>query len=128
MAFHDDELTFVSLGVIDIVRTVGIIAVVDDFVSSICLALNLVLVVPTIGDVALPDGIPLENLKLGIALDALLGFAVDFVNTDFDRPLIVFHLVIVRAVGRNSNRRVAAQSTRRGIEAVRNGDFIVAKR
>ena len=101
---------------------------VDDFVSSICLALNLVLVVPTIGDVALPDGIPLENLKLGIALDALLGFAVDFVNTDFDRPLIVFHLVIVRAVGRNSDRLVAAQSTRRGIEAVRNGDFIVAKR
>ena len=128
MAFHADELTLVSLGVIDIVRTVGIIAVVDDFVSSICLALNLVLVVPTIGDVALPDGIPLENLKLGIALDALLGFAVDFVNTDFDRPLIVFHLVIVRAVGRNSNRLVAAQSTRRGIEAVRNGDFIVAKR
>ena len=57
------------------------------------MALNLVLVVPTIGDVALPDGIPLENLKLGIALDALLGFAVDFVNTDFDRPLIVWWLL-----------------------------------
>ena len=76
MAFHDDELTLVSLGVIDIVRTVGIIAVVDDFVSSICLALNLVLVVPTIGDVALPDGIPLENLKLDSKICTIAGCTI----------------------------------------------------
>ena len=34
-AFHDDKLALVALSVIDIVRIVGIIAVVDDFVSAI---------------------------------------------------------------------------------------------
>ena len=100
---------------------------VDDFVSSICLAFNLVLVVPACRNIALPNGIPLENLKLGITLDALLGFTVDFVDADFYRPLIVFHLVIVRAVGRNCNGLVAAQRTGRAVEAVRNGDFIIAE-
>jgi len=126
-ALYDDKPTLVALGVIDIVRTIGIIAVVYDFVSSICLAFNLVLVVPAIGDIALPNRIPLENLKLGIALDALLGFTVDFVDADFYRPLIVFHLVIVRAVGRNRNSLVAAQRAGRGIKTVRDGDFIIAE-
>ena len=100
---------------------------VDDLVSSICLAFNLVLVVPAIGNIALPDGIPLENGELGIALDALLGFTVDFVNADFDRPFVVFHLVVVRAVGRNRNSLVTAQRTGRGIKTVRDGDFIIAE-
>ena len=100
---------------------------VDDLVSAICLALDLVLVVPACRNIALPNRIPLENLKLGIALDALLGFAVDFVDADLDRPFIVFHLVIVRAVGRNGNGLVAAQRAGRGIKAVRDGDFIVAE-
>lgn len=91
------------------------------------MAFNLVLVIPTIGDVALPNGIPLENLKLGIALDALLGFAVDFVDADLYRPFVVFHRVIVRTVGRNGNGLVTAQRAGRGIKAVRNGDLIVCK-
>jgi len=62
---------------------------VDDFVSAVALAFNLVLVVPTIGDIALLDGIPFKNLKLGIALDALLGFTVDFVNADFYRSFFI---------------------------------------
>ena len=85
------------------------------------------MVVPTIGDVALPDGIPLENLKLGIALDALLGFAVDFVNADFYRPFIVFHRVVVRAVGGNCNGLAAAQRAGHGIKAMRDSDLIVAE-
>ena len=85
------------------------------------------MVIPTIGDIALPNHIPLKNLKLGIALDALLGFAVDFVDADFYRPLIVFHWVIVRTVGRNGNGLVVAQRAGRGIKAVRDGDFIVCK-
>ena len=59
---------------------------VYNLVSAVALAFNLVLVVPTIGDIALPDGIPFKNLKLGITLDALLGFAVDFVDADLYRP------------------------------------------
>ena len=82
---------------------------VDDLVSAVALAFNLILVIPTIGDIALPNGVPLKNLKLGIALDALLGFTVDFVDADFYRPLIVFHRVVVRTVGRNRNGLVAAQ-------------------
>ena len=100
---------------------------VDDLISAVALAFNLVLVIPTIGDIALPNHIPLKNLKLGIALDALLGFAVDFVNADFYRPFIVFHRVIVRAVGRNRNSLVAAQRAGRAVEAMRDSDFIVAE-
>ena len=126
-ALHNDKLALVALGVIDIIRTIGIIAVVDDLVSAVALAFNLVLVIPTIGDVALPDGIPLENLKLGIALDALLGFTVDFVDADFYRPLIVLHFIVIGTISRNSNSLVAAQRAGRGVEAVRDGDLIVCK-
>ena len=67
-AFHDDKLALVALGVIDIVRTIGIIAVVDDLVGAICLALDFVPVVSAKRDIALPNGVPRKNLKLGIAL------------------------------------------------------------
>ena len=100
---------------------------VDDLISAVALAFNLVLVIPTIGDIALPNHIPLKNLKLGVALDALLGFAVDFVDADLYRPLIVFHRVIVRTVGLNRNGLVAAQRAGCGIKAVRDVDFIVCK-
>ena len=126
-ALHDDKLALVALGVIDIVRTIGIIAMVDNLVSAVRLTLNLVLVVTAEWNIPLIYGIPLKNLKLGVALDALLGFAVDFVDADLYRPLIVFHRVIVRTVGRNGNGLVAAQRTGRGIKAVRNGDLIVCK-
>ena len=126
-AFHDDKLALIALGVIDIARTIGIIAVVDNLVSAVALALDLVPVVSAKRDIALPNGIPLENLKLGIVLDALLGFAVDFVDADFYRPLIVFHWVIVRTVGRNGNGLVAAQRAGRGIKAVRDGDLVIAE-
>ena len=41
-ARHDDKLALVALGVIDIVRTIGIIAVVDDLISAATLALSLI--------------------------------------------------------------------------------------
>ena len=126
-AFHDDKLALIALGVIDIARTIGIIAVVDNLVSAVALALDLVPVVSAKRDIALPNGIPLENLKLGIVLDALLGFAVDFVDADFYRPLIVLHFVVVATICRNCNSLVAAQRTGCRIEAMRDGDFIVCK-
>ena len=126
-ALHDDKLTLVALSVIDIVRTIGIIAVVYDFISAATLALDFVPVVSAKRDIALPNGVPLKNLKLGIALDALLGFTVDFVDADFYRPLIVFHLVIVGAVGGDSNRLAATQCARRGIEAVRDSNLVIAE-
>ena len=100
---------------------------VDDLVSAVALALNFVLVIPTIRDIALPNGVPRKNLKLGIALDALLGFAVDFVDADLYRPLIVLHFVVVAAICRNCNSLVAAQRTGRGIKAVRDGDLVIAE-
>ena len=100
---------------------------VDDLISAVALAFNLVLVIPTIGDIALPNHIPLKNLKLGIALDALLGFAVDFVDADFYRPLIVLHFIVIGTISRNSNSLVAAQRTGRAVEAMRDSDFIVAE-
>ena len=112
-AFHDDKLTLVALGVIDIVRTIGIIAMVDNLVNAVALAFNLILVIPTIGDIALPNGVPRKNLKLGIALDALLCFAVDFINADLYRPFIVLHFIVIGTVGRNRNGLVAAQRTGR---------------
>ena len=126
-ALHNDELALIALGVIDIVRTICIIAVVDDLVGTVRLTLNLVLVVTAEWNIPLIYGVPRKNLKLGIALDALLGFTVDFVDADFYRPFVVFHWVVVRAVGRNRNGLVAAQRTGRGIKAVRDGDFIVCK-
>ena len=100
---------------------------VDDLVSAICLAFNLVLVVPACRNIALPNGIPLENLKLGITLDALLRLAVDFVDADLDRPFIVLHFIVIGTISRNSNGLVAAQRTGRAVEAVRDGDFIIAE-
>ena len=100
---------------------------VDDLVSAATLALDFVPVVSAKRDIALPNGVPLKNLKLGIALDALLGFTVDFVNADFYRPLIVFHRVVVAAIGRNRNGLVAAQRTGCRIEAMRDSDLIVAE-
>ena len=108
-AFHDDKLALVALGVIDIVRTIGIIAMVDNLVSAVALAFNLILVIPTIGDIALPNGVPRKNLKLGIALDALLGFTVDFVDADLYRPFIVLHFIVIGTISRNSNSLVATK-------------------
>ena len=126
-ALHNDKFALAALGVEQIIRTSRIVTVVDDLVSAVALAFNLVLVIPTIGDITLPNGVPLKNLKLGIALDALLGFAVDFVDADFYRPLIVLHFVVVATICRNCNSLVAAQRTGCRIEAMRDGDFIVCK-
>ena len=112
-ALYDDKLALIALGVIDIVRTIGIIAVVDDLVSAVCLALDFVPVVSAKRDIALPNGVPLKNLKLGIALDALLGFTVDFVDADFYRPFIVLHFIVIGTISRNSNSLVTAQRTGR---------------
>ena len=112
-AFHDDKLALIALGVIDIVRTIGIIAVVDDLISAATLAFNFVLVISAKRDIALPNGVPLKNLKLGIALDALLGFAVDFVDADLYRPFIVLHFIVIGTISRNSNSLVTAQRTGR---------------
>ena len=101
---------------------------VDDFVGAICLTFNLVLVIPASGDIPLQNSIPLENGKLCVPANLLLGLAVNLINRHLYRPFIVLHLVVVATVGGNSNRLVATQSAGRGIEAVRNGDFIVAKR
>jgi len=87
--------------------------VVDNLVSAVALAFNLVLVIPTIGDIALPNGVPLKNLKLGVALDALLSFAVDFVDADLYRPFIVLHFIVIRTISRNSNSLVTTQRTGR---------------
>ena len=100
---------------------------VYNLVGAVRLTFNLVLVIPASRNIPLLYGVPRKNLKLGIALDALLGFAVDFVNADLYRPFVVFHLVIVRTVGRNGNGLVAAQRAGRGIKAMRDSDLIVAE-
>ena len=125
--FHNDELALIALGIEQIVRTACIVTVVDDLVGAATLAFNFVLVISACRDIALPNHIPLKNLKLGIALDALLGFAVDFINADLDRPLIVLHFVVVAAICRNCNGLVAAQRAGRGIKAMRDSDLIVAE-
>ena len=124
---HNDELTLIALRIEQIIRTARIVTVVDDLVSAVALALDLVLVVPTIGNVALPNGIPLENFEFSVTLDALLGFAVDFVDADLYRPFIVLHFIVIGTISRNSNSLVAAQRTGCGIKTVRDGDFIIAK-
>ena len=126
-ALHDDELALVALGVEQIVRTARIIAVVDDFIGAICLALDFVPVVSAKRDIALPNGVPRKNLKLGVALDALLGFAVDFVDADLYRPFIVLHFIVIGTISRNSNSLAAAQRAGRGIKAMRDSDLIVAE-
>ena len=67
-ALHDDKLALVALGVIDIVKTIGIAAVVYNLVGAVRLTLNFVLVISACRDIALPNHIPLKNLKLGVAL------------------------------------------------------------
>lgn len=101
---------------------------IDDFVGAICLTLNLVLVIPTSGNIPLQNSIPLENGKLCVPVNLLFGFAVDFIKRHLYRPFIVLHFIVIGAICRNRNSLVAAQRTGRGIEAVRDGDFIVAKR
>ena len=86
---------------------------VDDLVGAIRLALDFVPVVPACRNIALLDGIPLENLKLSITLNALLGFTVDFVDADLYRPFIVLHFIVIGTISRNSNSLVAAQRTGR---------------
>ena len=126
--FNDNKSALVALGVEQIVRTACIVAVVDDLIGAIALTLNLVLVIPASGDIPLQNSIPLENGELGIPVNLLFGLAVDLINRHLYRPFIVLHLVVVAAVGGNSNQLVATQSAGRGIKAVRDGDFIVAKR
>ena len=86
---------------------------VDDFIGAIRLALDFVPVVSAKRDIALPNGVPRKNLKLGITLDALLGFTVDFVDADLYRPFIVLHFIVIGTISRNSNSLVAAQRTGR---------------
>ena len=112
-ALHDDELTLVALGVEQIVRTACIVAVVDDCIGAIRLALDLVPIVPAKRNIALPNHIPLENLEFSVTLDALLGFTVDFVDADFYRQFIVLHFIVIGTISRNSNSLVAAQRTGR---------------
>ena len=127
-ALDNDKTALVALGKVNIIRAVCIAAVVDDLVGAIALTLNLVLVIPASGDIPLQNSIPLENGELGIPVNLLFGLAVDLINRHLCRPFIVLHLVVVAAVGGNSNQLVATQSAGRGIKAVRDGDFIVAKR
>ena len=105
---------------------------VDDFVGAVRLALHRVLVIATCGDIALEHGIPFINLERCITLDTLFGFAVDFVDGNFDGPLIVFHEVIVAAVGRHGNGLAAAKVAAENIKAVGHrylvvGEFQVVK-
>ena len=101
---------------------------VDDLVGAIALTLNLVLVIPASGDIPLQNSIPLENGELGIPVNLLFGLAVDLINRHLYRPFIVLHFISIGTIGRNGNSLMTTQSAGRGIEAVRNGDFIVAKR
>jgi len=101
--------------------------VVDDLISAATLAFNFVLVISACRDIALPNHIPRKNLELSVALDALLGFTVDFVDADLYRPFIVLHFIVIRTISRNSNSLVAAQRTGCRIEAMRDVDFIVAE-
>ena len=126
-ALHDDKLALVALGIEQIIRTACIVAVVDDLISAATLAFNFVLVISACRNIALPDGVPRKNLKLGIALDALLCFAVDFINADLDRPLIVLHFVVVAAICRNCNSLVASQRAGRAVKTVRDGDLVIAE-
>ena len=112
-ALDNDKTALVALGKVNIIRAVCIAAVVDDLIGAIRLALDFVLVIPACRNIALPNGVPLKNLKLGIALDALLGFTVDFVDADFYRPFIVLHFIVIGTISRSSNSLVAAQRTGR---------------
>ena len=108
-ALYNNKLSLVALGIEQIIRTARIVAVVDDLIGAIRLALDLVPIVPAKRNIALPNHIPLENLEFSVTLDALLGFTVDFVDADFYRPFIVLHFIVIGTISRNSNGLVAAQ-------------------
>ena len=112
-ALYNNKLSLVALGIEQIIRTARIVAVVDDLIGAIRLALDLVPIVPAKRNIALPNHIPLENLEFSVTLDALLGFTVDFVDADFYRPFIVLHFIVIGTISRNSNSLVAAQRTGR---------------
>ena len=73
------------------------------------MALHRILVIATCGNIALEHGIPFINLELCVTFDTLFALAVDFVDGNFDRPLVVFHEVVVAAVGGNRNGLAAAK-------------------
>ena len=126
-ALHNHKTALVALGVIDIVRTAGIIAVVDYFIGAVRLTFHRILVIAACGDIALDDGIPFINLERCVTLDALFGLAVDFVDGNFDGPLVVFHEVLVAAVGGNRNSLAAAIFAAKGIKAVRHRHLVVGE-
>ena len=126
-ALHNHKTALVALSIVDVIRTVGIAAVVDDFVGAVRLALHRILVIATCGNIALEHGIPFINLERCITLDTLFGLAVDFVDGNFDGPLIVFHEVIVAAVGRHGNGLAAAKITAESIKAVGHRHLVVGE-
>ena len=81
--FNDNKSTLVALGKVHVIRAVRVVAVVDDLVGAICLALNFVLVIPTCGNIPLKNRIPLKNGELGISANPLFGLAVNLVDGDF---------------------------------------------
>ena len=126
-ALHNHKTALVALGIVDVIRTVGVTAVVDDFVGAVRLALHRILVIATCGNIALEHGIPFINLERCITLDTLFGLAVDFVDGNFDGPLVVFHEVVVAAVGRHGNSLAAAIFAAKGIKAVRHRHLVVGE-
>ena len=82
-ALGNDKSALVALSVINVVGAVCIIAIVDDLIGAIRLALNFVLVIPARGDVALQNRIPFKNCKFCVSANPLLGLTVDLVDDDF---------------------------------------------
>ena len=126
-ALHNHKTALVALSIVDVIRTVGIAAVVDDFVGAVRLAFHRILVIATCGDIALEHGIPFINLERCITLDTLFGLAVDFVDGNFDGPLIVFHEVVVAAVGRHGNGLAAAKVAAESIKAMGHRHLVVGE-
>ena len=60
-ALHNHKTALVALSIVDVIRTIGIAAVVDDFVGAVRLALHRILVITTSGNVALEHGIPIHK-------------------------------------------------------------------
>ena len=126
-ALHNHKTTLVALGIVDVIRTVGVTAVVDDFVGAVRLAFHRILVIPARWNIALEHGIPFINLERCITLDTLFGLAVDFVDGNFDGPLIVFHEVVVAAVGRHGNGLAAAKVAAESIKAMGHRHLVVGE-
>ena len=126
-ALHNHKTALVALGIVDVIRTIGVTAVVDDFVGTVRLPLHRILVIAASRNVALKHGIPFINLKLCVTLDTLLGLAVDFVDGNFDRPLIIFHEIIVAAVGGHGNGLAAAKVAAKSIKAVGHRHLVVGE-